>query len=156
AVAEQSADPVGALEDRHVVAGARELLRASEAGRARADDRDLLPGLPRSDLGSDPALLPGVIDDLLLDLLDGHRVVVDAENTRFLARSRTDPTGELGEVVRRVEADDRLLPAVAIDQVVPVGDDVPERAALVAEGDAAVHATRRLGAELLLGKLALE
>src|ERR1700747_3332705 len=48
---------------------------------------------------------------------------------------------------------DRLLPAPAIDQVVPVRDDVAERAALVAEGDAAIHASRPLRAQLVLGHL---
>ena len=40
---------------------------------------------------------------------------------------------------------DRAFPVVAPDQVVPVGDDVAERAALVAERDAAVHAAPGLG-----------
>ena len=52
--------------------------------------------------------------------------------------------GELREVVRGVQPVDRLAPLVAVDQVVPVRDEVPERAALVAERDAAVHAARRL------------
>ena len=42
-----------------------------------------------------------------------------------------------------------VLPAAAVDEVVPVGDDVPERAALVAERDAAVHAARRLRLQLV-------
>ena len=41
------------------------------------------------------------------------------------------------------------LPAIAVHQVVPVGNEVPERAALVAERDAAVHAARALRAQLL-------
>ena len=36
------------------------------------------------------------------------------------------------------------LPAVAVDEIVPVGDQVAERAALMAERDAAVHAARGL------------
>ena len=48
AVAQQAAGLGPALVDMHVVAGARELLRAGEAGRARADDRDLLAGLARA------------------------------------------------------------------------------------------------------------
>ena len=44
AVAQQAADAVGALEERHQVAGARQLLRAGEAGRPGADDGDLLAG----------------------------------------------------------------------------------------------------------------
>ena len=47
AVAHQAAGLGELLEDVHVVAGARELLRAGHAGRARADDRDLLAGLRR-------------------------------------------------------------------------------------------------------------
>ena len=46
AVAQQPADPVGALEERDRVPGARELLRAGHAGGPRADDGDLLAGAP--------------------------------------------------------------------------------------------------------------
>jgi len=55
-----------------------------------------------------------------------------------------------------VQALDRVLPAVAVHEVVPVGDDVPERATLVAEGDAAIHAARALDAELLLREFLVE
>jgi hypothetical protein len=48
-----------------------------------------------------------------------------------------------------VEAVDGLAPAITIDEVVPVGDQVAEGAALMAEGDAAVHAARPLLLELL-------
>src|SRR5439155_6619158 len=51
---------------------------------------------------------------------------------------------------------DRLAPATAIDEVVPVGDDVPERAALVAERDAAIHAARALTLQHLVGCALLE
>jgi len=54
------------------------------------------------------------------------------------------------------EALDRLLPPVPIDEVVPVGDDVPERAALVAEGNAAIHAARALEAGGLVGEAQVE
>src|SRR5439155_9107654 len=64
--------------------------------------------------------------------------------------------GEIGEVVRRVGPIDRLAPAAAVHEVVPVGDDVPERAALVAEGDAAVHAARALTLEDVVGRALLE
>src|SRR4029450_6931613 len=39
-----------------------------------------------------------------------------------------------------VELFDRLAPAVAVDEVVPLRDQIPERAAVVAERDAALHA----------------
>ena len=45
AVAQEAADPVGPLEDGHVMPGAGELLRGGEAGGAGADDGDRLAGL---------------------------------------------------------------------------------------------------------------
>ena len=90
-----------------------------------------------------------MVDDADLDLLDRDRVVVDAEHAGALAGGGAEAARELREVVRGVEAVDGLAPAVPVDEVVPVGDQVAERAALVAEGDAAVHAARALLLELV-------
>ena len=140
AVAQQPADAVGPLEHDDVVPGARELLRGGQTGRARADDRDLAAGPHGRHHRRDPPFRPRPFDDLDLDLLDGDRVLADAEHARRLARRRAQATGELGEVVGGVEPLDRVAPVVAVDEVVPVGDEVAERAAVVAERDAAVHA----------------
>src|SRR5262249_56788594 len=51
---------------------------------------------------------------------------------------------------------DGLAPRAGVHGVVPVGDDVPERAALVAEGDAAIHAARALRAQHLFRRLFLD
>ena len=67
-----------------------------------------------------------------------------------LAGRGTQTSGELGEIVRRVQPLDRRLPAIAVDEIVPVGNQIPERAALVAERNAAVHAARALLPELFL------
>ena len=120
-------------------------------GRARADDGHAAARAPRRRLGDDPALLPGALGDRELDLLDRHRVGVDRQHAGRLARRRADRAGELGEVVRQVQLVDRLAPAAAVDEVVPVGDQVAERAALVAERHAAVHAARALLAQDLVG-----
>ena len=144
AVAQQAADAVGPLEDDHVVPGPGQLLRGGQAGGARADDGDALARLHRRRHGDDPALVPGAVDDRHLDLLDGDGVLVDAEHAGALARSGAQAAGELREVVRRVQPVDRVAPPVAVHEVVPVRDEVPERAAVVAEGDAAVHAPRGL------------
>src|SRR5439155_1720717 len=58
------------------------------------------------------------------------------------------PARELGEVVRPVELRDRLGEVVAVDEVVPVRDQVAEGAAAVTERHAALHAARTLGAQL--------
>src|SRR5690606_11030105 len=44
----------------------------------------------------------------------------------------------------------RFLPVAGIDEIVPVGDLVVDRAAGVAIGDAAIHAARRLVARAVL------
>ena len=148
AVAQQPAGLVGALEDGDRVAGAGQLLGGGEAGRARADDGD---GLARESLGRqrlDEALVEGLLDRRDLDLLDRHGRLVDAEDARRLARRRAEPAGELREVVRRVQALDRVGPVAAPGEVVPLRDEVAERAARVAERDAAVHAAAGLALEL--------
>src|SRR5829696_4144804 len=127
-----------------------ELLRRRETGGAAADDRDLLACayLRRWGLGGDPALLEGAVDDRELYLLDGHRLVVYGQDARCLARRGTQHPGELGEVVGRVQPVYGLPPVVLVDQVVPVGDEVPQRTARVAERHATVHATRGLALEV--------
>ena len=134
------------------VAGAAQLLRGGHARRAGADDGDAAAGLALGRQRLDPALLPGAVDDRVLDLLDRHRVALaDLEHAGGLARRRAQPAGELGEVVRRVQLADRVVPAVAVDEVVPVRDEVAQRAAVVAERHAALHAARALRGELLVG-----
>ena len=101
----------------------------------------------------DPALVPRTVDDRLLDLLDRDGVALaDLEHAGGFAGRRAEAARELGEVVRRVELLDRRRPALAVDEVVPVGDEVPERAAVVTEGDAAFHAARALRAQLVVGE----
>ena len=127
------------------MAGARQLLRAGEPGRARTDDRHAPAAARAGGLRDDPALVPGAVHDRDLDLLDRHGVaLVDLEHARGLARRGAEAARELGEVVRPVELLDRLAPAVAVDEVVPLRDQVPERAAVVAERDTALHAARAL------------
>ena len=129
AVAQQAAGAVVALVHGHRVAGARELLRRGEAGRARADDADGMARARRGRLRRDPALLPGALDDRPLDLLDRDGVVVDREDAGLLAGRRAELAGQLGEAVGGVQALARLLPVAAVHEVVPVGDEVAERAA---------------------------
>ena len=151
AVAQQSAGVFGTLEDGHVVPGPGQLLGGGQPGRSGPDDGHRLAGVHGRDLRRDPALVPGALDDLVLDPLNGHRVVVDAEHARRLARGRAQAPGELREVVGGVEPLHGLRPVVAVHKVVPLRNEVAERAAVVAEGDAAVHAA---GTLLLGGVLA--
>ena len=144
AVAEQAAGLGVLLVEMHVVAGAGELLRAGHAGRPGADHGDALAGLHRGQLGRDPAFLKAAIGDRRLDRLDRHRLLDQVQRARRLAGRRADAAGDLGKIVGGVQVLQRALPVAAVDEVVPVGDLVIDRAAGVAERDAAIHAARGL------------
>src|SRR5215211_1198189 len=153
AVPEEATDPIVLLEDDGRVSGPVELLRSREPGRSATDDGDPLPRplLRWRGLGDDPSLLEGPVDNRELYLFYGDGFVVDGQDASGLARSRTEHPRELGEVVGLVQAVYGLLPMLAVDEVVPVGDQVSQRTARVAERHAAVHAARGLTLELLLG-----
>ena len=151
AEAQQAAGSLIALIDGHRMPAAVELGRDGEPRRAGPDDRDRPPRAPVGRLGDDPALGVRALDDRQLDLLDRDRIVVDGQHASRLARSGTDQPGELGKVVGAVELIDRVAPLVAKHEVVPVGDQVAQRATFVAEGNPAIHAPRALTAQLGLG-----
>ena len=121
-----------------------------------SDDGDRLAGQLVGRQRNDPALVEGVVDDLDLDLLDGHRILVDAEHARALARRRAQPPGELREVVGGVQPLDRVAPTVVAHQVVPLGDEVAQWTPVVAERDTAVHAPRRLLAQRVVGEVLVD
>src|SRR5215216_1256562 len=153
AVSEEATDPIVLLEHDGRVSCPIELLRRGEPGGPATDDGDL-PActlLRRCRPGDDPSFFKGPVDDGELYLLYGDGLVVDGEDARGLARGRAEHPRELGEVVGLVQAVYGLLPVLAVDEIVPVGDQVPQGAACVAERHAAVHAARGLALELLVG-----
>src|SRR5690606_29114114 len=99
AVPQQAADAVLALVQRDGVAGAGELLRGGESGGTGADDRDPAPGRLGWRQRWDRAAVSDPVNDLHFDLLDGHRIVRDAQHAGRLAGGRTQPAGELRKVV---------------------------------------------------------
>ena len=160
AVHQQAARTVGTFEDGDVVAGVVELRGGGETGGAGADDGDLLAGALGRRAGDDPAIVPTLVDDRDLDVLNRDGRLVHAEHARAFARGGADAAGEFREVVGLVEAFERLMPEALVDEVVPLGDQVVDRAAAghpadelarVAERYAAVHAASALLLELLVG-----
>src|SRR5207249_3470483 len=134
-----------------------ELRCGAKSRRTGADDGDFSAGPGFGRFGSDPTFFPALIDDGTLDVLDRHRRGVDAEDTRAFAGGGADPAGKLGEVVGLVQSVERFAPEAAINQIVPLRDQVVDRAARrhaadqcarVTERNAAIHATRALLAEL--------
>ena len=128
------------------------LLRGGAAGRAAADHGHPLARAGRRRLRHHPALVERPVGDRHLDLPDGDGILVDAEHAGRLARGGADAAGELGEVVRGVQPLAGLVPLLAVHEVVEVGNDVPERAAGVAEGHATIHAAGALRLHLLRGQ----
>src|SRR5690606_11407777 len=126
----------------HIVTDTRQLLRRRQAGRTGTDDGHALAGLELGRLRHDPAHLPGLVDDGVLDRLDAYRIIVDVQCTGRLAGRRADAAGEFREVVGRMQILDRLEPLAVVNEIVPVRNDVVDRAAAGAEGNAAVHAAR--------------
>src|SRR6266511_2555310 len=150
---DRSSDLVVPLVHGDLVAGAGELLRGGETGRAGADHGHLLAGRLGRGAGRHPAFVEGTVDDLGLDLLDRHRTgaaLRDRQHARRLARCGAEPPRELGEVVGGVQLFDRGSPGTRTDQVVPLRDPVSQRAAVVTERNAAVHAAPRLAVDLRL------
>jgi len=132
--------------------GARQLLGAGETSRTRSDNGDLSLAPPRRDKRLDPALLPAAVDDRAFDGFDRDRGVVDIQRARLLAGGGADAAGKFRKIVGRMQCLERRQPLVTIDEVVPGRDQIVDRAAVMAERDATVHAARRLLAGLGLGQ----
>src|ERR1017187_2904539 len=152
AVAQEAADAVALLEDRHAMPGARQLLCGGQARRPRTDHRHPLAGARQGRLGLDETLFESTVRNRFFDLPDGNRRRVDAQHARGFAGGRANAAGEFGEVVGGVQAADGAVPAALVNQVVPVWNDIVQRAAGMAEGDAAIHAAGALRAGALLRK----
>ena len=105
-------------------------------------------------LRRDPAFGKAAVDDRVLDVLDRDRRIGDAQHAGAFARGRAGAAGELGEVVRLVQPVERVLPAALVNEVVPLGNEVVDRAArfALAERHAAIHAAGALRAQVQLGR----
>src|SRR5947208_2742710 len=80
-------------------------------------------------LGNNPAFFPAFINNSALDGLDGDRGCIDSQNAGAFARRRADSASKLGEVVCFVQPIERFFPQASIDEVVPLGNQVVDRAA---------------------------
>ena len=149
AITQQAANAVGTLKHSHFVSGTSELLSHSQSSRTRTDDRNTLTSFHTGHLRNNPTFIPRAINDFDFDLLNGHWVGANAHNTGRFARSRAQPTSEFREVVRGVQTLDRIFPVVAINEIVPVGNQVAKWATVVTERNTAVHAATSLAIEFV-------
>ncbi len=133
-----------------MMSGAIKLLGRRQAGRSAAHDCHLFAGAHGGRLGHNPAFVKTTIGDRHFDLLNRHWIFVDPQHAGGFARRRANPASELGKIVRGVQPPKRLAPVVAVHQVVPIGNDVSQRATGVAEWHAAIHAPGALLLQFIL------
>ena len=156
AVAQQSADAVCFFVDRDRVSGAAKLLSRGQTCRAGTDDGDFLSRAKLRRLGTDPAFRNPRSTMFFSFCLIVTGGCIDAEHARSFAGSGADASRELGEIVGRVQLADGVFPASAIDEIVPVGNEVVDRASGLAERNAAIHAAGALLAKLFFGKILID
>ncbi len=144
AIAQQAAHAVVLFKQCHAVPGARQLLGGCHTSWAGAHHGNGLAGLHFGRLRQHPAFGPAAVDDGVLDGLDAHGLVIHIQRAGCLAGCGANAAGELGEVVGAVQGVEGGLPVATVHQIVEVWNDVIDRAAVVAERCAAVHAARRL------------
>ena len=145
AVAQQAADAVGLLEQRsphgrRARAAGRRPCRPGRSRRPRRACRSAAAALRR-----DPAFVPAAVDDLRIRSI----LIVTGLSSMFSVQTASQGAGQMrpvnsGKLLVECRSSSAALPLVAIDQVVPVGDQVVDRAAVVAERNAAIHAARGL------------
>ena len=150
-----------ALDHGHASTAARELPGADEAGRTGAHHGHARRVRSRGSEASRAAVRPLPIADGALVVVNRLGLVRAAQVAGRLAQRRTHAARELGHGRGQRQTFGRLLPLTAIDEVVPLGNEVVQGAATwaclakrdarLAEGHAAHHAAARLHL-LLLGR----
>ena len=152
AVTQQTADAIIALQHHHIVSGTCELLCCSQACRTRTDDGNTLASLVSRNKWSNPAFVPRTINNFDFNLLDRNWILIDTQNACRLARCRTQTASELRKIICCMQAVKCVTPIIAVYQVVPVGNQVAKRAAIVAKRNAAIHAPARLMLQVISRK----
>jgi hypothetical protein len=147
-IAEQTTGFIISFEDGDGVTGGVELIGGGESGGAGADDGHFFAGTHGRMIGLNESFIEGNLNNMFLYFFDGYGWLVDTQYTTALARGRADAPGEFGEIIGGAKDLIGLLPLLAVYMVVELGNDITEGAAVMAEGDTAIHAPGRLVVEL--------
>jgi len=153
-VAEDATERVQRLEDRHRVAELREVAGRREAGRAGADDRDLLvtPDLARG--GFAPAAVRALpVGDETLKPADADRILMGGKHATRLALvlDRADAAADRGQQVTATDRGGGAREIPERDVAHEVADRHVDRTTLLAHGVLAGQAAARLGYGALHG-----
>ena len=158
AIPQQATHAIILLEDDNGVAESTELLSGGESRRTGADDGNTPSRLLSRKERRYPILGEPAIGDCLLDRANRHRLLDQREHACRLTGRRTEPPGELGEIVRRVQRVQCVAPPPTEHELIPIRDDIAHGTARIAltERHAAIHASCALRAELVLRKCRVE
>ena len=150
------------LEQGHLTAQLNQLPCSAQAAGARADDGNLRRISRRLTQRLGAASCPLVVGDGALVVADGGCSLDGSKVAGSLAKRWAHTAGEFGERVGKRQALCRLVPKAAVHQVVPLGNQVVQRAARrtclteriasLAERHTAHHAAAGLDLLLLIGQ----
>ena len=131
AIHQQPANAICPLVDRNSMTRAVQLISCRETCWPRSCHGDLKAGaLPRNN-GLYPSLFKPPINNRLLDILDGHCRLCDAEDTRSFTGCGAYPSGELRKIVGRVQTIERCAPFTLIHKVIPLRNQIVHGATLL-------------------------
>ena len=118
--------------------------KRAQPGGSESDYGNFLSGFDGGRQRYYPAVFPAFVDDEMFNRFDADRIAVDAKRACRFTRRRADAAGKFRKIVGRMKIIQRFLVIAPVYQVIPVRDDIVDRAAAVAERDAAIHASRAL------------
>ena len=138
--------PPARSDHGHLVSQLVQQVRSCQAGRSAADYGHAFPCADCRDPGLDPAFGEPGFDQIQFVIPVGNAVVLQV--ARFFAQCRADVSRKFREGCRLQQALQRLPFLAAVQQIVPLRDQVVQRASEIrlAERHAAVHAAGRLRA----------
>ena len=96
--------------------------------------------------------MKGTFHNRALDLFDGYSRLADSENAGGLTRRRTNQPGKFGEVVGGVQRANRIPPAAPIHHIIPIRNEIVQRASGMTKRDAAIHTTSTLYLQPVFGQ----
>jgi len=143
-IPEETANAVVTLKNGDSVTHSSQLLSGCQAGRPTAHHGYRLARESLRGDGMDPPLFPRFIDDGNFDLFDGDGWLVDSQDAGRFTRCGAESSSELWEVVGLMKTFYRASTITPAHQIVPFGNEIPQWASLMAEGNTTVHASRGL------------
>src|SRR5438034_2329473 len=155
-VTQEAPNSVVSFVHRHPVSRLIQLSCRGQSCRSVSDDRYGFSCTPHRPARPDDAFLKRAIDDRDFDVFDSDGIGISSDHAGTLAGCGAEAACKLGKVVRRQKTQQRFLPLPSINEIIPVRNDVSQWTALMTEGNAAVHATRRLGLEFVFRKFLVD